>query len=80
MSWLWKKCPQSQQDGMVNFKEVASKKHYRGRPVKWDREEVMKEIKMVPLMHRQTFRDLSEKMTMPKSMLHEMCKYEETLC
>ena len=80
VSRLWKKCPQSQHDGMVNFKEVVSKKHYRGRAVKWDREEVMKEIKTVPLMRRQTFHDLSEEMMMPRLTIHEMSKYEETLC
>ena len=79
VSRLWHKCPQSRNEGMVDFKEIASKRYHRGRPVKWDRNEVNEAIQQIPVLRRQTFRDLQEEMDVPKTTLHRMCEEEDTL-
>ena len=59
ISRLWLSCPQSVAEGIVDIREVSSKRHERGRKLVWDRDEMVTATMAVPLQHRMTYRDLA---------------------
>ena len=79
VSRLWDSSPQSRETGMVVMKEVLSKKSERGRKTGWDRQALKEAVKEVPVMNRQTLRDLEAEVDVPKTTLHRIMQDEGVL-
>ena len=76
---LWKKATISKENGVIHVKEVLSNRSERGRKPLWDRTELERAVTNVPLLSRQTYRDLAEEIDVPTTTLYRITTEEETL-
>jgi hypothetical protein len=73
-SRLWSRAKTSRATGILQEKEILSKKHQRGGQKKWDEEAVQELVKTIPLKKRKTYRALAAQLDIPLTTAWRMKK------